>query len=187
MSFLEVLRDTVHKHDIRTLELEFRIGFKSSTGFKSNIPKFAWANAKNKLSGGIDSLTIDKYINSRPDGSARHVTTSSGNYMEYKKKIANDIDTSGKFAIRSSLAIENREDNAASPNSFVMQRTKHRTSFKQGPWRIDFTRVEIIPIQNDIEEVYELEVELEDFGYLFERELHMVVAEGIQLAQSIMA
>jgi hypothetical protein len=139
------------------------------------------------LSGGVDSLTVDKYLKSRPDGSARHVTTSTESYIEHKKKIANDIDISGKFAIRSSLAIENREDNATAPNSFVMQRTKHRTSFKKGPWRIDFTRVEIIPIQNDIEEVYEIEVELEDTGYLFERELHMVIAEGIELAKSINA
>lgn len=185
MSFLEVLKSTVHERDIRNIELEFRVGFQTSTGFVSNIPKIAWINAKNKLSCGEDMVIVDKYIKSRPDGSARHVTSSSGKYMEYKQKIANDVDITGKFAIRSSLAIEIREENATPPNSFVMQRTKYRTSFKKGPWSIDFTRVEIIPIKNDIEEVYEIEVELLDTGYMFERELHMILAEGIQLAQSI--
>jgi hypothetical protein len=54
-----------------------------------------------------------------------------------------------------------------------------------GPWRIDFTRVETIPNKDDNEETYELEVELADLGYLFEQELHLVIEEGIMLAQKI--
>jgi hypothetical protein len=68
-----------------------------------------------------------------------------------------------------------------------MQRTKHRTSFTRGPWRIDFTRVEIIPIKNDIEEVYEIEVELADIGYFFEKEIDLVIEEGRNIAYKIVA
>jgi len=184
MSFLDTLARSLHEHDIRTLEIEFRVGFQTSFGFISRIPKIAWATAKGKLSDGVDSVTVDRYIRSSPGESCRHVTTPVDAFLEHKKKIANDVDASGTYAIRSSIAIEVRE-RASKPNSFVMQRTKHRTSFRRGPWSIDFTRVEIIPIQNDIEEVFEIEVELVDTGYLFERELHIVVDEGIKLARSL--
>lgn len=184
MEVLSSLKQTVHEHDIRTIELEFRVGFSNSSGFISSLPKIVWVTAMNKLTGGEETITVDKYVRSRPGESCRHVTTPTEKYLEYKKKIANDIDTNGKFAIRSAIAMETREL-APPPNSFVMQRTKHRTSFRKGPWRIDFTRVEIIPVKNDIEEVYELEVELEDTGYLFEREIHIVVAEGIKIARQL--
>ena len=185
MSFLDTLKKSLHEHDIRTLEIEFRVGFQSRAGFISSIPKIAWATAKGKLADGVDSVTVDRYIRARPGESCRHVTTPVNAFLEHKKKIANEVDASGTYAIRSSVAIEVRESAPKQPNSFVMQRTKHRTSYRRGPWSIDFTRVEIIPIQNDIEEVFEIEVELIDTGYLFERELHIVIDEGIKLARSL--
>lgn len=184
--FLSSLKKIVHEHDIRTLELEFRVGFHNSSGFISSLPKIVWTTAKNKLTNGVETLTVDKYVRSRPGESCRHVTTTTGKYIEYKKKVANDVDVnSGPYAIRSAIALETREP-ADPPNSFVMQRTKNRTSFRKGPWQIDFTRVEMIPIKNDIEEVYEIEVELVDTGYLFERELNLIVKEGIEIARKLM-
>lgn len=185
-SFLNSLKKIVHEQDIRTLELEFRVGFHNSSGFISSLPKVVWTAAKNKLTDGVETIAIDKYVRSRPGESCRHVTTTTGKYIEYKKKIANDVDVdAGAYAIRSAIALETQEP-ADPPNSFVMQRTKNRTSFRKGPWRIDFSRVEIIPIKNDIEEVYEIEVELVDAGYLFERELNLIVEEGIKIARQLM-
>ena len=186
MSFVESLKSVLHEHDLRNVELEFRVGFKSSTGFVSSIPKIAWVAAREKLSGGVETITVDKYVKSRQNESSRHVTTITGSYMEHKMKIANDVvSPGGAFSVRGAISLESQEPAVKPPNSFVMQRTKHRTSFMNGPWRIDFTRVEIIPIKNDIEEVYEIEVELADIGYFFEKEIDLVIDEGRNIAHKI--
>jgi len=188
MSFVDELKSVLHGHDLRSVELEFRVGFQRSTGFVSSIPKLAWVAALNKLTGGSETTTVDKYIRSGKDESSRHVTTATGMYMEHKKKVAKDVvSPGGHFSIRGSIALEAQEPATKPPISFVMQRTKHRTSFTKGPWRIDFTRVEIIPIKNDIEEVFEIEVELADIGYFFEKEIDLVIAEGRKIAHELVA
>lgn len=186
MSLIDELKTALHGHDLRSLELEFRVGFQSSTGFSSYIPKVAWIAAKNKLTDGVESKTVDKYVKSRMDESSRHVTTNTGQYMEHKKKLAKDVvSPGGAFSIRGAVSLEAQEPSTGPPNSFVMQRTKYRTSFTKGPWRIDFTRVEVIPIKNDIEEIYEIEVELADIGYFFEKEMQLVIEEGRNIAYSL--
>ena len=180
---LNVLKDTLKLHDFRSLELEFRIGFEMKTGFHASVPKNLWTHAKDKLGVGEEITTIDRYVTTRYGESSRHVQTPTDTFWEHKKKLASDI-TAGKFAVRTSIALETREDGKP-PNNFVLQRTKHRTSFAKGPWRIDFTRVNTIPIKDDLEETFEIEVELYDVAYLFEKELHLVLDEGIALAQSI--
>lgn len=158
-----------------------------STGFVSSIPKVAWVSAQKKLSGGVSTITVDKYVQTRADESSRHVTTADGSYMEHKKKIAKDVvSPGGAFSIRGAVSLEVQEPAAKPPISFTMQRTKHRTSFMKGPWRVDFTRVEIIPIKNDMEEVYEIEVELADIGYFFEKEIDLVIEEGRDIAHKLM-
>lgn len=188
MSLTDALKSSLHGHDLRSIELEFRVGFQTSTGFISSIPKLAWVSAQEKLSGGVETTTVDKYIRTRADESSRHVTTSTGAYMEHKKKIAKDVvSPGGAFSIRGAIALEAQEPAAKPPMSFVMQRTKHRTSYTNGPWRIDFTRVEIIPIKNDIEEIFEIEVELVDIGYFFEKEIDLVIEEGRKIAHKLVA
>lgn len=188
MSFVDAVKSVLHGHDLRSVELEFRVGFQRSTGFVSSIPKIAWISAKESLSGGVETTTVDKYIRSRADESSRHVTTATGSYTEHKKKIAKDVvSPGGGFSVRGALSLESQEPAAKPPMSFVMQRTKHRTSFTKGPWRIDFTRVEIIPVQNDIEELYEIEVELADVGYFFEKEIDLVIAEGQKIAYGLVS
>jgi hypothetical protein len=182
----KTLADTLLHHDFRLLELEFRVGFQTSRGFHASLPKIAWTQALEKLKQletGKEIIIVDRYITTRGNVSSRHVQTADSAYWEHKQKVSNDV-TPGKFAIRTSLALETKQQGAP-PNSSVLQRTKHRKSFSRGPWQIDFTRVETIPNKDDIEETYELEVELKDVGYLFEKELNLVIAEGIALAQQI--
>jgi hypothetical protein len=186
MSFADELKSVLHGHDLRSIELEFRVGFQTTSGFVSSIPKVAWCASQEKLSGGVDTITVDKYIKTRQDEASRHVTTATGSYMEHKKKVAKDVvSPGGAFSIRGSIALEAQEPATRPPNSFVMQRTKYRTSYTRGPWRIDFTRVEIIPVKNDIEELYEIEVELSDIGLFFEKELELIIDEGRKLAYSL--
>ena len=179
----KTLADTLLHHDFRTVELEFRVGIQTTHGFHASLPKIAWTQAMEKLGKGEEVVIVDKYVSTRNNCSSRHVQADGAMYWEHKQKVSNDV-TPGKFAIRASLSLETKE-NGAPPNSYVLQRTKHRTSFPKGPWQIDFTRVETIPNKNDVEETYEIEVELKDTGYLFEKELNLVIAEGISLAQNI--
>ena len=193
MTFQDTCRDIFKTHDYRTVELEFRLGIQTSRGFHTNIAKLAWMTARNKLQGGVESLTVDKYVKSVRGGeSSRHVSVyDSSNtvletYWEHKKKLQTETISEGTYAVRSSLAIETKEQGPPPPNSYVLRRTKCRTSFAKGPWRLDFTRVTTIPSENtDVEETYEIEVELADVGYFFEKELDLVIQEGISLAQSL--
>lgn len=186
MSFVDALKSALHGHDLRSIELEFRVGFQSSGVFQSSIPKLAWVSAKNKLADGVETNSVDKYIHSRPGYVLRHVTTSNGSYMEHKRKVVTDVVSLGSaFSIRGAISLEAQEPAIKPPNSYVMQRIKHRTSFTNGPWRVDFTRVEIIPIKNDVEELFEIEVELADVGYFFEKEIDLVINEGRKLAHSL--
>jgi hypothetical protein len=183
---IDAIYDTLHKHDFRMVELEFRVGFQTNnSGFHSSVPKVAWVTAKNKLGEAPETVTIDRYTTTRRGEASRHVTTATETYWEHKKKIANELSSPGiRFSVRTSLALETRETGKA-PNSFVLQRKKYRSSFTRGPWKIDFTRVETIPSERDVEATYEIEVELADQGYLFEKELPLVLEEGVALAKKI--
>jgi hypothetical protein len=183
---IKALSDTLHQHDFRGVELEFRVGIQTATyGFHASVPKLVWATAKKKFGDSPEVLTVDRYVKTRREESSRHVNAGSSSYWEHKKKVANEVTpTPGRFAIRTSLALETKEDGNA-PNSFVLQRNKYRTSFAKGPWRVDFTRVQTIPNKDDVEETFEIEVELVDHGYLFEKELHIVIEEGIAIAKEV--
>lgn len=181
---LKVITNTLLNNDVRSIELEFRIGLQTKTGFHAQIPKIVWSKSKENFGDAVESIIIDHYIkNTHP---TRYVYTSSKSYWEHKKKVHSETASFGEFAIRSSLALEIKEDGDA-PEKFILQRKKRRTSFFRGPWRIDFTRVETIPNTSDVEETYEIEVELHDLGYLFEKEIHLVLEEGMKLARSVIS
>ncbi|ABT15011.1 hypothetical protein NY2A_B612R [Paramecium bursaria Chlorella virus NY2A] len=185
--FRDELLHTLKTHDFRTIELEFRLGFQASHEFITNINKHVWTSAKEKLGDSVQEIvTIDKYIKSTPDESSRYVVLQNGQgYWEHKKKIAKETKQEGKYGVRSAFSLE-RKENGKSPVNFRMQRTKHRTTFLKGPWKIDFTRVESIPTADrDCESTFEIEVELHDMFYLFEKELDIIIQEGNKLVQSI--
>ncbi|APC25746.1 mRNA capping enzyme beta chain, RNA triphosphatase [Only Syngen Nebraska virus 5] len=186
-SFRENLMDILKTHDFRTVELEFRLGFQAPGEFITNINKHVWTSAKEKLGTPVQEIvTIDKYTKSTSGESSRYVVLQNGQgYWEHKKKIAKETVPGGKYGVRSAFSLE-RKELGKPPVSFRMQRTKYRTTFVKGPWKIDFTRVESIPATDrDCESTYEIEVELHDMFYLFEKELDIILQEGNKLAQSI--
>ncbi|AAC96817.1 hypothetical protein PBCV1_A449R [Paramecium bursaria Chlorella virus 1] len=186
-SFRDNLAEILKTHDFRTVELEFRLGFQAPGEFITNINKHVWTTAKEKLGTPAQELVmVDKYIRSTPGESSRYVVFPDGQgYWEHKKKVAKETTTGGKYGVRSAFSLERRE-NGKPPVSFRMQRTKYRTTFVKGPWKIDFTRVESIPATDrDCESTYEIEVELYDMFYLFEKELDIIIQEGNKLVQSI--
>jgi hypothetical protein len=150
---------------------------------------------KNKMKETPQECTIvDKYVGYGNKGvSTRFVSKSSGEeFWEQKKKIDNTTVPSGKFAMRTSLALEEQSVSAPpgtplikSNSQFATQRKKVRTSYTMGPWRVDFTRVEQIPESNDVEETYEVEVELADNGVFFEKEIEQVLHEGKKIVEML--
>ena len=189
------LKHLLLNNDFRKIELEFRIGEMDGNRFVSSLRKVVWNQMKNKMKEKPQECTIvDKYVGYGNKGvSTRFVSKSSGEeFWEQKKKIDNTTVPSGKFAMRTSLALE--EQSASAPpgtpliksnSQFTTQRKKVRTSYTMGPWRVDFTRVEQIPESNDVEETYEVEVELADNGIFFEKEIEQVLHEGKKIVEML--
>ena len=185
--FRDKVLHALRTNDFRYVELEFRLGTQGQT-FCPNISKQEWTAAKNKFNNGTETNTIELYIPTKPGESKRFVAhqEKQEKYWERKVKVANETNQFEKYAVRSSLALEFVE-NGPPPVKASMQRKKHRTSFLKAPWKIDFTRVESIPsADRDCEETYEIEIELVDLGYLFEKEIDMIIHEGIHLCRSLL-
>ncbi|AGE59982.1 mRNA capping enzyme beta chain [Acanthocystis turfacea Chlorella virus WI0606] len=191
------LKNLLLNNDFRKVELEFRIGEMDGNRFVSSLRKVVWNQMKGKMKEAPEEQTIiDKYVGNGNKGvSTRFVATLDGNeFWEQKKKIDNTTVPSGKFAMRTSLALE--EKSSAPPpgtpiitsnSQFTMQRKKARTSYRMGPWRVDFTRVEQIPDNSDTEETYEVEVELVDAGIFFEKEIEQVLHEGKKIVDMLVS
>ncbi|ABT16218.1 mRNA capping enzyme beta chain [Acanthocystis turfacea Chlorella virus MO0605SPH] len=191
------LKNLLLNNDFRKVELEFRIGEMDGNRFVSSLRKVVWNQMKGKMKEAPEEQTIiDKYVGNGNKGvSTRFVATLDGNeFWEQKKKIDNTTVPSGKFAMRTSLTLE--EKSTAPPpgtpiitsnSQFTMQRKKARTSYRMGPWRVDFTRVEQIPDNSDTEETYEVEVELVDVGIFFEKEIEQVLHEGKKIVDMLVS
>ncbi|AGE49377.1 mRNA capping enzyme beta chain [Acanthocystis turfacea Chlorella virus Can0610SP] len=191
------LKNLLLNNDFRKVELEFRIGEMDGNRFVSSLRKVVWNQMKGKMKEAPEEQTIiDKYVGNGNKGvSTRFVAIQRGNeFWEQKKKIDNTTVPSGKFAMRTSLALE--EKSSAPPpgtpiitsnSQFTMQRKKARTSYRMGPWRVDFTRVEQIPDNSDTEETYEVEVELADAGIFFEKEIEQVLHEGKKIVDMLVS
>jgi len=178
---LKSLAQTLLNHDVRMIELEFRVGIQTNAGFHAHVPKVVWNRSKSTFGDADETIILDQYVKNSDSG--RYVYTASESYWERKKKLATETNP-GEFSVRASLALEMKEPGPP-PIIFTLQRKKYRTTFYKGPWKIDFSRVETIPNTADVEETYEIEVELYDTYYFFEKEMHLILEEGENLARSI--
>ena len=182
MSFADRVLACLQTHDLRLVELEFRIRHRD--GY---IPKSAWARAKSLFRDGNDTGAVEMYARSQGDTSVRYNVTNAA--WEYKKRLCDDVASAGDFSVKTAMAVEtSRPGPPPGPSdAIVLQRSKKRTSFSEGPWRIDFTEVAEIPSRDkDREDAFEIEVELADRFYLFEKEMPLVLEEGMAICRRIM-
>jgi hypothetical protein len=189
------LKTLLLNNDYRKIELEFRIGMMVDNRFISSLPKVIWNQMKSKMTETTEEYTIiDKYLDSGDRNIAtRFVTRSNGEeFWEQKNKVHHTMSSNDRFEVRTSVALE--EHSSAPPlgtpritsnAQFAMQRKKMRASYTMGPWRVDFSRVEQIPQCNDVEELFEVEVELADNGIFFEKEVEQVLHEGNQIVNML--
>ncbi|AGE49045.1 mRNA capping enzyme beta chain [Acanthocystis turfacea Chlorella virus Br0604L] len=195
------LKHLLLNNDFRKVELEFRIGEMDGTRFVSSIRKVVWNQMKNNMKDKVkevpeEQTIVDKYVGYGNEGiSTRFVAKSNGEeFWEQKKKVDNTTVPNGKFAMRTSLALEEKSTSPppgtpiiTSNSQFTTQRKKMRASYMLGPWRVDFTRVEQIPDNSDTEETYEVEVELADAGIFFEKEIEQVLHEGKKIVDMLVS
>jgi len=189
------LKDVLLNNDYHKVELEFRIGEMAGDRFVSSLRKVAWNQMKSKMKEvPVEYTVIDKYVASKDQGiSTRFVSKSNGEeFWEQKKKIGNSTAPKGRFAMRSSVALEEQTTSppqgvprAKTGAQFALQRKKVRSSYTMGCWRVDFSRVEQIPDRGDVEETYEVEVELADNGIFFEKEVEQVLREGEKIVEML--
>ena len=189
---VSVLKDLLLSNDFRSLELEFRLGIYVNGKFHANIPKHRWSKIKDSMQGdSVEYTSIDRYIcTNDPAVSTRFVSKSNGEeFWEHKHKISSTVcHEEGEFAIRTSIALEQRTRESFSHTTFVLQRKKVRTMFKfDDNWKVDFTKVEQIPNTNDIEETYEIEIELANNALFFEKEIELIIEEGRNIANRLSA
>ena len=189
------LKSLLLNNDYRKVELEFRIGEVVEGRFVSSLQKVVWNQMKSKMKEPPEEHTIvDKYVGHGNQGiSTRFVTKSNGEeFWEQKKKIDSTTLPNGRFAVRTSIALEEKYSSPppGTPHiktnaQFALQRKKVRTSYTVGAWRVDFSRVEHIPERNDVEETFEVEIELADSGIFFEKEVEQVLREGQKIVEML--
>jgi len=178
------------------MELEFRLGFVTNGRFSPGLPKILWTSLLKRYEDapGVvmkKTTSIESYVK-RKDETARFVTYDDGtSKWEYKKHIFKETTESSKghaCMIRASLSLETTGEGEAPPSAnIILRRTKKRTSFRDGPWSVDFTIVESVPCHDkDCEETYEVEVELADVGCLFDTELHILVENGYSTTRNLL-
>jgi hypothetical protein len=189
------LKSLLLNNDYRKIELEFRLGMMFDGRFVSSLPKVVWNQMKSKMKETPEEYTIiDKYLGTGDQRIAtRFVTKSNGEeFWEQKNKVHNTMFSNGRFEVRTSVALE-EQTSAPPPGTplitsnaqFVMQRKKARMSYAMGPWRVDFSKVEQIPQRNDVEELFEVEIELADNGIFFEKEVEQVLLEGQKIVEML--
>lgn len=198
MKNMKIMNELLLDNDFRQIELEFRLGLLIGGKFTPNIPKVLWDKIKKSMKGvPVEQIIIDKYTKTNdPSISLRFVSKNSGiEYWEQKKKVFNETAIEGEFAVRSSVALEDRTQDypqyltppGETNGKFIMHRKKFRTTYKHGPWNIDFTKVEQIPSPDiNTEHTFEIEIELNDNYIFFEKELENIFEEGRKVAKDIL-
>jgi hypothetical protein len=179
----DILAKAVLHHDVRTVELEFRIGITGSRGFKSCVGETRWNTLRAHLGEGRIENTIERMTN---DGS-KYVISNDTKKWIHKKRLGNeDSTTNGGWCIRASTSLEIQDVTTPEPTSWRFQRKKHRVSYDVGAWRIDLTKVSSTPPADvDTEFTYEVEIELADPKEFFSKELGDILASGRQIAEDM--
>lgn len=172
MEIVPVLRQALHEHGHKNVELEFRVGRILNGAFVTGVPKSTFEALMTVLSQSkAFSKTTTTTLEKLNGTDARYVIKDgdeANGVWCYKKKLyaANGqvFDACQSLVPRAAVALEGNDHSPPPPGSppFKYHRLKKRTSFVHTYWTIDLTRVTSnLPgdFDND-EEKYEVEVEL---------------------------
>ena len=174
------LRDVIHDHGHKNVELEFRLGRMVNNKYVAGVTKPTFESILRLLGKSPLFVKSEKTTLEKLNGTDMRFVIENGDESKgrwcYKKKVYVDTENGDGIVQRVSIALEGHEHTPPPPGSapFKYHRLKKRTSFAYECWSIDLTRVTSnLPghFDND-EEIYEVEVELTGidayFIYTFE-------------------
>jgi mRNA capping enzyme, beta chain len=184
MTLVTALKSAIHAHGHKSLELEFRLGEKQADGtFRTGIGRKGFENLRGILSASPAFLKSEVDLLEKLNGTdVRHVVENGNDHKGYwqsKRRVFNCDDVP---YIRAAIAIESEHTQAPPSNAppFAFFRRKKRESYTHKCWRVDLTRVTSnLPGNFDRdEEVYEVELELNDRGAFFDYTMTHLISWG---------
>jgi hypothetical protein len=183
----DALAHALLTRDVRTLELEFRIGIPGKR-FTSCVGEARWNRLKKHLGdGGARIATCEKIV-TNPDGtSSKYVTGDGEPHWIHKQRVCDEDAQRRPWCVRTSLSVELKETGPP-PKTWQRVRNKDRLTYDVAPWKIDITRVSSLPVVDlDNEHSYEVEIELADRTEFFAREIDEILHRGSAVADDMIA
>ena len=188
------LREVIHDHGHKNVELEFRLGRVVNTKYVAGVPKETFDSLVRLLENSPAFRKKEKTTLEKLNGTDARFIIENGDEAQgtwcYKKKVCTETG-SGNHALvqRASISLEGHDHAPPPPGSqpFKYHRLKKRTSFEHQCWTVDMTRVTSnLPGQFDNdEEIYEVEVELTGVDAFFVYTLEHLVAWGLHLLNGL--
>jgi hypothetical protein len=187
------LRDTIHDHGHKNVELEFRLGRIVNEQYVTGVTKATFDALLRHLEKSPAFSKNEKTTLEKLNGTdARFIIENgdeAGGRWCYKKKVCTETAPGKENVPRASVALEGHDHAPPPPGSppFKYHRLKKRTSFVHECWTVDMTRVTSnLPGQFDNdEEMYEVEVELTGVDAFFVYTLEYLVEWGLHLLNEL--
>lgn len=184
----DVIAHTLLYHDVRTVELEFRIGILGDRRFASCVGETRWNRLRQKLGdGGTQIGTCEKIVKNSDGSNSKYVTGDGEPRWIHKRRIKDDDVQKRPWCMRTSLSLE-IEEPGPPPKTWQYVRNKERITYAVAPWKIDITRVLSTPPDDlDREYSYEVEIELADQTEFFSKEIGEILSRGSAVVDDMIA
>ncbi len=191
---VQTLRDVIHDHGHKNVELEFRLGRVINSNYVAGVPKATFDSLLRRLNTSPAFSKTEKTTLEKLNGTDARFVIENGDEARgrwcYKKKVFTTTEPPKNGLVqRASISLEGHEHAPPPPGSppFKYHRLKKRTSFVHECWTIDMTRVTSnLPGQFDNdEEIYEVEVELTGVDAFFVYMLEHLVAWGLEMISNL--
>jgi mRNA capping enzyme, beta chain len=183
------LRKFLRQFGHERLELEWRLGMVTATGFRAGVPERAWNAVREVLDASHAFGKAYRETRERVCDGAKLVLPDD--VYIFKKRIAVIDEKCDAFVVRACMSIEEMEAAAATaappPRPTKFERYKRRWSYRHECWSVDLTRVRSnLPGDRD-GDIFEIEIELVDRDVLFVRPLDNVLEWGTGIARDLCA
>lgn len=184
---VQSLRDVLHDHGHKNVELEFRLGRVVNNNYIAGVPKATFDALLRLLERSPafskkECTTLEKLNGTDARFIIENGDEANGRWC-YKKKVFSSTGSGKDLVPRASISLEGHDHTPPPPGSlpFKYHRLKKRTSFTHECWTVDMTRVTSnLPGQFDNdEEIYEVEIELTGVDAFFVYTLDHLVTWGL--------
>lgn len=190
---------TLLDHGHERVELEFRVGYMTSSSFVSGVNKKTYDAILHMLRAS-PTMYIEEHITTTELIPHASVFGGTDKYVVeeekwlHKKRVTNiELGTTGGFespyCIRGSISLEVWDENSSdhpSPDSIRQARHKNRSRFRHMCWVFDLTTVVDTAEKDSDSATYEVEVELVDTSILFCYDLEYMLCWGGKLVRDLM-